>query len=73
MEYDYSQLSDSEFEEWYLKNCQDVFNSLSLSLSDSEVSNSILMNLNRKKIVFIYFGASREVKYGETTLTLRGS
>ncbi|MCF9047432.1 hypothetical protein [Acinetobacter nectaris] len=71
IEYDYDKLSDSEFEEWHLKNCQDVFNALSLSLIDSEVSNSILMSFNRKKIVFIYFGASRELKYGEKTIILR--
>lgn len=57
--------SESEFEEWHLENCKDVFNSLDIALSDHKLANYILNSLNRGDIVFRYFGSSRETEYGK--------
>ena len=70
MEQDYDKFSESEFEAWHLDNCKEVFGSVNLALSDSTLSNFILNALNRKQIVFRYFGTSREIEYGEKTIAL---
>lgn len=70
IEHDYGKFSESEFEEWHLENCKNVFNSLGIALSDNKLSNFILNALNRENIVFRYFGTSRETEYGEKTIAL---
>ncbi|RKG28992.1 hypothetical protein [Acinetobacter tianfuensis] len=68
IDHDYGKFSDSEFEEWHIQNSTEVFNSLNIALSNRKLSNFILNSLNRKNIVFRYFGSSRETEYGEKTI-----
>jgi hypothetical protein len=65
IEHDYGKLSDSEFEDWHLENCREVFNSVSLALSDNKLTLFVLNSLNRINIAFLYFGTSRELEYGQ--------
>lgn len=58
-------ISDDEFEAWYLENAKEIFNSLDIALSDHKLSSFILNSLHKEKIVFRYFGSSRETEYGE--------
>ncbi len=60
----YYTISENEFEEWCFKNCTEVFNSVSIALSDYRLSSFILNSLNKEIIVFRYFGSSRETEYG---------
>lgn len=62
-------ISDDEFEAWYLENVKEIVNSLDIALSDYRLSSFILKSLNNEKIVFRYFGCSRETEYGETTIS----
>lgn len=68
IDHDYGKFSDSELEEWYIQNSKEVFSSLNIALSDHKLSNFILNSLNRKNIVFRYFGSSKETEYGEKTI-----
>lgn len=52
----------------YLENAKEIFNSLDIALSDHRLSSFILNSLNKERIVFRYFGYSRETEYGETTI-----
>jgi hypothetical protein len=51
----------------YLENAKEIFNSLDIALSDHRLSSFILNSLNKEKIVFRYFGYSRET----TILTIK--
>lgn len=70
IEDDYGKFSENELEAWHFENCKEVFGSINLALSDSTFSNFILNALNRKQIVFRYFGTSREIEYGEKTIAM---
>lgn len=72
IEHDYDKLSETEFLDWHLENCKEVFDSVSLALSDSQLTRFVLDSLNRKNIVFRFFGTSRETTYGEKTIASSG-
>lgn len=69
MEHEYDSLSESAFINWHLKKCREVFDNINLALDESEFSNFILKSLNKKNIVFRYFGTSRETIYGDKVIT----
>ena len=66
---DHNKFTESELEKWYFENLKEVFNSIDIALNNHELSKFILNSLNRKNIVFYYFGTSREIKFGEKTIS----
>lgn len=55
---------DDEFEALCLENTKEIFSSLNIALNDHRLSSFMLNSLNKEKIVFRYFGSSRETEYG---------
>lgn len=68
IEHDYDSIKEKTFEEWHLMNCREVFDSVSCVLSEIRFSSFILKSLNKKTIIFHYFGTSREIIYGGKTI-----
>lgn len=65
IQHDDDKFSESELLDWYLENCREVFTSVSHALSDNTLSDLMIKSLNRQKIVFQFYGSSREKTYGE--------
>ncbi len=69
IEHDYDVLSENDFEDWCLENYRKVFDTVSHVLNENILSSFILKSLNRRTIIFRYFGVTREKIYGEKIIT----